>query len=114
MELSEKQRKVFIKYAQQKLDEYASFYSQELLTEKRLAPFGKDEEQVVKAIEENPEGYKSYFEKVFWQCSQGVLFDLFCIIDGVADPDDPNWKGVLLIDKPERYNLDNAFLHDEL
>ena len=114
MKLSERQRKIFIEYAQQKLDEYARFYAKELTTQKMQQAFGKDEERVLEAIKHNPEGFESYFERIFWQCSQGVLFDLFCVIDGVADPDDPNWKGVLLIDMPKEHNEHVEFLHDDL
>ena len=114
MKLSDKHREIFIEYAHQKLEEYSRFHAEELLSEKSVKPFGELEEKAVDAIRANPEGFKSYFEKVLWQCSQGVLFDLFCVIDGVADPDDPNWKGVLLIDMPKEHNEHVEFLHDDL
>lgn len=113
MKLSDKNREIFIEYVHQKLEQYAKYHSEELLTEKRTKPLGEAEEKAVKAIEENPEGFKSYIEKTLWRCSQGVIFDLLCVIDGVADPTDPDWKGVLLIDMPENFNQHVEFLHDD-
>ena len=114
MKLSKNNRQIFIQHIQEKLDVYTNNASRELTTNERLKPFGKSEEKVIEAIKDNPEGFKSYFEKVLWKCSQEIIFDLFCIIDGVADPEDPDWKGILLIDMPKDYQEHVEFLHDEL
>jgi hypothetical protein len=113
MGLSERNRKILIEYLHQKLEQYSNDCSNDLLSEKRVKPFGESEEKVIKAILENPEGFKSYFERVLWQCSHGILFDFLCIIDGVGDPDDKEWTDVLLIDKPKGFNEHVEFLHDE-
>lgn len=113
MKLSDKNREIFIELLHQKLEEYSKYYSNNLLSEQRTQPFGEAEEKVVKSIIENPEGFKSYFEKVLWQCGQSMLFDTLCVIDGVADPDDVVWSGVLLIDRPADFDEQVEFLHDE-
>lgn len=45
----------------------------------------------------------------------GVLFDFFNLIDGTAEPDieAEKWSEVLLVDKPEDFDEDVQFLHDE-
>ena len=114
MKLSEKNREIFIEYLHQKLEQYSSYCSNNLFKEDRIVqPYGEPEKDALNKILENEDGFKSYLEKVLWQCSQSILFDLLCVIDGVADPDDPAWKKVLLIDMPEEFEEDVEFLHDD-
>lgn len=93
-----------MEYTHQILGRYAKEYS-----EKIIQPFGEEEEH--RAMGKNPEGFKSYLERVLFQYGQGVMFDLFCIIDGVAEPTDESWTGVTLIDK-KWGDEDVEFLHD--
>ncbi|MBG8552803.1 hypothetical protein [Hymenobacter guriensis] len=55
----------------------------------------------------------SALQKVFVSNAAGVIFDLFCLIDGVSDPNSSTgWTGVMLVDEEEgRGHYD--FLHDE-
>lgn len=113
MKLSDQNRKILIDYLQQILTNYSKHYSSSLTQENTIVPSGQLEKDAVKAIKENPMGFNSYMERVLWNCSQNILFDLLCVIDGVADPDNQDWKGVLLIDMPEDYEENYEFLHDE-
>jgi hypothetical protein len=73
------------------------------------------EEQSLKQLQGN-EQLMAALRKLFASNSAGVLFSFFSLIDGVADPDinEEDWTGVLLIDKPEDFDEDVPFLHDEL
>lgn len=114
MKLSEKNREILIEFLHQKLEEHSKYCSNNLFEENRIVqPFGKLEEDALNKILENREVFKPYLERVLWQCSHGILFDLLCVIDGVADPDDKEWTDVLLIDKPKGFNEHVEFLHDD-
>lgn len=113
MELSEKNREILIEHMHKTLEEYSKYCANNMFDKNRIVqPFGEREEEALSMMMQNVDGFKSFMEKMLWQCSQSVLFDLLCIIDGVADPDDPNWTQVLLIDKPKNFDQHYEFLHD--
>lgn len=113
MKLSEKTRNILLEYIRQSLDITSKRNVAELFSEKaRYKVFGPEEEIAMDLILKNPTGFISLLEKVLWHSGHDLLFDLFCVIDGVADPDDLDWKGVLLIDLPEKFEGDVEFLHD--
>jgi hypothetical protein len=56
---------------------------------------------------------KSALKKVFAACTASVIFDMFCDIDGVSEPNGTDdWFGLDLKEKEED-SEDNEFLHDE-
>lgn len=61
------------------------------------------------------EALKTALRKLFASTTSDVLFDLFNIIDGTADPDPGTgeWSEVIIVDKPEDYDNDVEFLHDD-
>jgi hypothetical protein len=65
-------------------------------------------------ILKNNEPIKSALEKIVKANNADLLFALFNIIDGTADPDPGlgKWTEVLLIDRPENFNDHYEFLHD--
>lgn len=115
MKLTEKNREILLEYINKRLIDISRSNAEEFVSKnKRFKPFGIDEENAIYAMKENPKGFLSLMEKVLWHSGHDLLFDLFCIIDGVGDPDDRDWKGVLLIDLPDDFDNHVEFLHDGL
>jgi hypothetical protein len=58
---------------------------------------------------------KSALRKVLASTTADVFFSFLNIVDGTADPDPGtgDWSEVMLIDKPENFEEDVMFLHDE-
>ncbi|MEM6643718.1 MAG: hypothetical protein AAF616_12120 [Bacteroidota bacterium] len=79
-----------------------------------IKPIGRDEEVALQCILKNKKGFKSYLQRLMWQCSHGIMFDVLCVIDGVDDPADSDWTDVILVDKPVGFADDQNFLHEEL
>ena len=73
-----------------------------------------DEEQSSLQLLRNNEVFRNALRKVFASNAASVLFELFNIIDGTADPDPDlgEWSGVMMIDIPENYDEHYEFLHD--
>lgn len=115
MKLSDKNREILIEYISQSLESISKRNVAELFSEKaRFKTLGSEEETAMEQILKNPIGFGSLLEKVLWHTSHDVLFDLFCVIDGVADPGNKDWKGVLLIDLLDNFEGHVEFLHDDV
>lgn len=97
------------------MERYSIQLVEEIFSDRsRIKPFDEAEKKAMQSIKNNPEGFKSIIDRLFQLHSRDLFFDFFCIIDGVGDPDDPEWTGVLLIDKPADFDEHVEFLHDEL
>jgi hypothetical protein len=115
MKLSAKNRAILIRHINKTLEVNAkSMANESLLENSRIKPFGDHEIAAMEAMKGNSQGFTSLLERLFWQNGYDHLFDLFCIIDGVSDPEDDDWTGVLLIDKPKSFDEHVEFLHDLL
>jgi hypothetical protein len=115
MKLSDKNRNILLDDLRKKIENYAEHYAKDVFSETpRVAPFGEAEIQAYEMIKNNPAGFRAFLERLLQAQTKEVFFDFFCTIDGVGDPDDKDWKGVLLIDKPEGFDDHVEFLHDQL
>jgi hypothetical protein len=58
---------------------------------------------------------KTALRKVFASTTSDVFFELFNIIDGTSDPDSGlgEWSEVMIVDKPEDFDEDIEFFHDD-
>lgn len=72
-------------------------------------------EQEIHAIEalKGNETLCAALRKLFASNASDVLFHLFNVIDGTADPDTGEWSEVMLVDKPGGLQNDIEFLHDD-
>jgi hypothetical protein len=73
----------------------------------------QQEKDSLKALKLSPDA-KSGLHKLIRHACVSPIFDLFCLIDGVGDPETGNfdpWLGLTLAPKPDEYE---PMLHDEL
>jgi hypothetical protein len=74
-----------------------------------------DEEHALAQLKGN-EPLMTGLRKLFASNTATVFFSFFNVVDGTAEPDvnTGGWSEVLLVDKPEEFDEDVQFLHDEL
>jgi hypothetical protein len=121
MQLSDNNRNALLLSLHKLIEEYADTQAKSIFQGEKSSvsypPNGglsEAEEQALKQLQGN-ELLMTALRKLFASNSAGVFFSFFSVIDGVAEPDvdDGNWSEVLLIDKPEDFEDDVQFLHDE-
>ena len=80
-------------------------------------PNGGLTENEIKAIEDlkGNEDLKSALRKLFASTTSDVLFDFFNLVDGTSDPDPggAEWREIMIVDKPEDFEDDVEFFHDD-
>ena len=119
MKLSEANRRTFLVAANQSVEIHATAYADDLLRGQNIelnyppnGGFTAQETQALKLLEGN-EALHSALRKVLADCAAGVVFDLFNHIDGTTDPNQGEWAGVMLVDKPGDDEEHREFLHDD-
>ncbi|ODS38265.1 MAG: hypothetical protein A7316_08435 [Candidatus Altiarchaeales archaeon WOR_SM1_86-2] len=60
------------------------------------------------------ENIESTLRKILADAASYPLFGLFCLIDGVSDPETENWDGITLVDRGDKIVESEFMLHDEL
>jgi hypothetical protein len=72
------------------------------------------EKQALKELKGN-EDLKTVLRKVIASSAANAFFEFFNLIDGTTDPAPGigKWSEVLIVDKPEDFDEDQAFLQDE-
>lgn len=80
-------------------------------------PNGGLTENEIRSLEElrGNENLKSALRKILASTTADVFFDVFNVIDGTADPDPGSgqWTELMLVDKPEYFDGNADFLHDD-
>ena len=105
----------------QKIEEYADFVVKKIVKEKDLdflnyppnCKLTELEKQELLKLSDN-EHLKNALKKVIADNSAGVIFDMFTLFDGVADPNDDNWTGLRIMNEEDCKNIEftDNFLHD--
>ena len=106
----------------QDIEEYADFLVTSIL-DKRDFNFltyppncGLTEPEIeeLKKLESN-EHLKNALRKVIADNSAGIVFNIFNVLDGTADPknQDGNWKGLKIIDEESESEPSDEMLHDK-
>ncbi|AWW32641.1 hypothetical protein DN752_22210 [Echinicola strongylocentroti] len=114
MKLSEKNRRILLDYLNGQIDDYSRQQTESFLSSiSAVKPYGEAEIKAYQAMQENVEGSRLLLERLLQLNARELFFDFFCIIDGVGDPEDKDWSGVLLMDKPDDFDEHVEFLHDE-
>ena len=116
MKLSDENRRILISSLHEMMDKYSTHNASSFITgSSEIKPASTEEQKAFQLIQGNKD-IASLLQRLLWFHGKSLMFDLFCLIDGVGDPDPKlgNWTEVLLIDKPEGFNEHYEFLHDEL
>jgi hypothetical protein len=122
MQLSEENKRTLLINLHKSIEEAASTTANNVFHGRsnqlvNYPPNGGLTENEIRAIEDlkGNEDLKSALRKLFASTASDVLFDFFNIIDGTSDPDPGTgqWSEVIIVDKPEDFDDDVEFLHDD-
>lgn len=121
MKLSPHNQETLLIYIQQKIERYAddiaskieNGVSEDFLDYPPNGELSTVEIESLAKLKGDPV-LKSALRKILASNSAGVLFELFNVIDGTADPDEDlgKWSGVALVDMTEDFE-ETYFLHEE-
>ena len=122
MEFSSKNKETFLiqlhKTIEEKANANANHIAQGRINQLiNYPPNGGLKEMEIKALKQlkGNEDLKSALRKVLASTTADVLFEIFNIIDGTADPDPGigTWTEIMLVDKPENLDKEIEFLHED-
>lgn len=122
MELSAENRTTLLIHLHKSIEDTASANANYIIHGRlnqliNYPPNGGLTESEINALNElkGKEELKSALRKILASTTADVFFDIFNIIDGTADPDPGTgkWTEVMLVDKPEDFDGDIQFLHDD-
>jgi len=120
MTLSDDNQKALMLTIHQKVEEYADSVADSLnkgdiedLTYPPNCGLTGEELNALQKLKDDPT-LKSALRKVLADNSAGVVFDIFNLVDGTADPDENlgNWTEIALVDKSEELDDPIEMLHD--
>lgn len=119
MQLSDKNRHTFLVAINQSVEEYATYYADNLLQGQNVMPvyppnggFTIEETEALKLLQGNT-ALHSVLRKILADCAAGVVFDLLNHIDGTTNPKQGEWDPIMLVDKPKNDEVYREFLHDD-
>jgi len=119
IKLSDEQKEIFFvelnkiveDLAKEKAENISADKFDDLLVYPPNGGFTEDEINELRKIEKN-DNFKMALRKILADTAASSIFNALCLVDGVADSDDNNWKGVKIVENKENVG-DEAFLHDE-
>lgn len=115
MVLSKQNREILINDLNERMESYSESLVDEFMSlNSRIKPLDENEKTVYELLKNNQEGFRSLLTRLLQVHSRDLFFDFFCILDGVAAPENKDWTGVLMIDMPHDFDGHVEFLHDEL
>lgn len=112
--LSKSNKEIFLNKIRDQIENLSEEFVSRLISETpKVIPISDEEIAAFELIKLNPNGFQSLIRRFLEQNSREVVFNIFCIIDGVSDPNNKNWTGIMLIDKNKGFDKDIEFIHDD-